>query len=187
MSVLFPFAGMRGGFFHSGSAFQIFFWVASSLGLYTAVRKLMARQRQTDQRIYGLFSIGVLFILLASSLLLYQQKVLGKEMDAGHWQQSYVDYAGLEQALLDHEIPARAGVLINNPPGFYLVSQRQAVVVPNSSIAGMHDLATRYQIPYLILDEHIVPDLADFYRDGTSRDGFDYLFTSGSFKVYRVE
>ncbi len=187
MSVLFPFAGMRGGFFHSGSAFQIFFWVASSIGLYSAVRKLMARQRQTDQRIYGIFSIGVLFILLASTLLLYQQKVLGKEMNTGYWQQDYVDYMGLEQALQANEIPVQAGVLINNPPGFYLVSHRQAIVVPNASIAGVHDLAVRYEIPYLILDEHIVPELADFYRDGTSRDGFEYLFTTGSFKVYRVE
>jgi hypothetical protein len=187
MSVLFPFAGMRGGFFHSGSAFQIFFWVASSLGLYAAVRKLMARQRQTDQRIYGIFSIGVLVILLASSLLLYQQKVLGKEMSTSYWQQGYMDYIGLEQALLAHELPAGAGVMINNPPGFYLVSQRKAVVVPNASIEVVHDLANRYQIPYLILDENIVPELADFYQEGGSRDGFEYLFTSGSFKVYRVE
>ncbi len=187
MSVLFPFAGMRGGFFHSGSAFQIFFWVGSSLGLYAAVGKLMLRRRQSDERIYRIFSVGILVILLASTILLYQQKVFGKEMNKEYWQQGYLVYTRLNQDLISHDIPAAASVFVNNPPGFFLVSQRKAVVVPNASIDEVHELAKKYEINYLILDEHIVPQLADFYQEGASGHGFDYLFASGSFKVYRVE
>jgi hypothetical protein len=187
MSVLFPFAGTRGGFFHSGSAFQIYFWVGSAIGLFSAIRRLMVRRHQTDPRIVGLFTTGVLMILLISAITLVQQKVFGTPWNKTTWLQSYLDYKQLDDALKERHIPKDAAVMINNPPGFYLASQRLAVVVPNASVEGVLALADQYQVTYVILDKHIVPELASLYQHETSVEGLSYLFSAGGFKIYRVD
>ena len=33
MTVIFPFAGSRGSFFHAGAAFQPYWWIAAPIGL----------------------------------------------------------------------------------------------------------------------------------------------------------
>jgi hypothetical protein len=186
MSVFFPYAGMRGGFFHSGSAFQIVFWVGSSIGLYSAIRYLMQRRHHFDERIPGLLAGGAIFILALATGMLYQQKVFGKTTDRNSWQAGYHSYVQLNNALLQNGISEDAGVLINNPPGFFLASGRLAVVVPNAPITDTAELARKYDIGYIILDEHIVPDLEQVYTKNLSTDDVNYLFTTGTYKIYKV-
>jgi hypothetical protein len=102
----------------------------------------------------------------------------------GNWQTGAEKYDLLNRELESHGISEKYSVMINNPPGFYLVSQRKAVVVPNADINGVKQMAKEFDIDYLILDSHIVPQLADFYQSDQSIPGLAFIFSSGEFKVY---
>lgn len=186
MSIIFPYAGMRGGFFHSGSAFQVIFWVGSAVGLDAAIKKLMDKRPYLDRRIPGMLYGGVIMILAIITGMLYRQKVFGKENDLQNWQRGYVAYVQLNRALLANGIDADQGVMVNNPPGFYLASGRNAVVVPNAPIKGVVNLARKFDIQYVILDTHIVPALTDVYENHMSTDDVTYLFSSGEFNIYQI-
>ena len=48
MTVIFPFAGSRGSFFHAGAAFQPYWWVAAPIGLEAVIA--WARQPRSVHR-----------------------------------------------------------------------------------------------------------------------------------------
>jgi hypothetical protein len=187
MTFIFPYAGMRGGFLHSGAAFQVVFWAGSGMGLFAAIRWLMEKRAQFDERIPVILSGGVVLILGIITVMMYQQKVLGNPITLDHWQAGAEEYASLNEELLNHGISPTASVMINNPPGFYLASGRTAVVVPNADINGVIALADQYDIDFLILDTHIVSALAPFYEAGESIDGLVYQFSYGDFKIFSFE
>ncbi|HEX5838729.1 MAG TPA: hypothetical protein VFY26_12930, partial [Anaerolineales bacterium] len=62
MTVIFPFAGSRGSFFHAGAAFQPFWWVAAPIGLDSLIMWARQRGHFTDANA-PLFFQGILVIL----------------------------------------------------------------------------------------------------------------------------
>ncbi|MBI9052017.1 MAG: hypothetical protein JEZ00_21560 [Anaerolineaceae bacterium] len=184
MSFIFPYAGMRGGFLHSGSAFQIMFWVGSAIGLFQTIDWWMKKRAAFDSRIPLLLSGGVIFILSIITGMMYQQKVFGSQSEIVKWQQDTDLYTDLNHVLHEKGISDDASVMIKDPPGFHLVSNRHAIVVPNSDINGLILMADQYDIDYLILDPHIVPELAAFYEFAPAIDGLQFEFAHEDFKVF---
>jgi hypothetical protein len=184
MSVIFPYAGMRGGFLHSGSAFQVLFWSTSTIGLFEAIHWLMKKKEQFDERIPILLSSGMILIMAIVTGMMYQQKVFGTDLNLNNWQISAGTYDVLNKELVSHGITEKYSVMINNPPGFYLASGGSAIVVPNGDIEDVKKMASLYDMDYLVLDTHIVPQLADFYQNKKSVPGVEFIFESGEFHVY---
>ncbi len=146
MSLLFPFAGARGGFFHAGAALQPLAWALAPAGLDAFVRWGEARrgwQRGQARRVFG---GGALALAALLSGLLFVQRV------PGVWGGSEAHYQRVETWLQAQGAPASAVVMVNNPPGYHLVSGRPAIAVPYGGLESLLAAARRYGARYLILE-----------------------------------
>jgi len=184
MSVLFPFAGWRGGFFHSGAAIQPLFWAVAPAGLEQFIR-WGERVRHWDIRQAGaFFRAGIIGIAVLLSLLAVQKRVIGSSLREPLWDQPAMNYLRVESALRDYGAAVGDRVLVNNPPGYYLASGRTALVVPNGSEQTLLGVARRYGVRFLLLEHDHPRGLERLYRAPDTQAGLKYLFEVNGVRVF---
>jgi hypothetical protein len=145
MTVIFPFAGARGGFFHSGAAVQGLWWALAPLGLDTAVAA--ARRR-------GLFTPHAPMIFQASLVglaILLSAVIVAVRVVPG-WGEGEQDYPKIEALLDANGIRPGDVVMVRNPPGYYLMTGRAAIVIPYARRASILAAAARYHASYLVVE-----------------------------------
>lgn len=185
MSVVFPFAGPRGGYFHSSIAAMPVLFALVPPGLI-AFLEWGRRSRGWDVG-QGVIVLGVAAMLLAAGLTIFKvwERAIGPDPATQRWAQS---------ARIYRRLAARIGegsVAINNPPGFYLASKNASVVVPAGGTPALMEVAERFQVDWVILDQNRPPELAELFDDPVSMGSltFAYLWDDpegGRFAVYRV-
>ena len=158
MSVVFPFAGMRGGFFHSSSALMPLVWSLAPLGLDAGIRWGERARGWTISHASRLFYASTWLIALAITLFVYSQRVIGADMRAAQWTESQRAYEMLS-SWFDEHVNIKDLTAINNPPGFYAASGRSAVVIPDGDLVTLEAVIRRYQVDWLVLDRNN-PELA---------------------------
>lgn len=91
MTLVFPFAGSRGSFFHAGAAFQPYWWVAAPIGMDAVLR--WARQHgQFGDRNAPVFFQGIL-VMLAVLMTAYLVNI---RVIAGGWAKDDAIYPSVE-------------------------------------------------------------------------------------------
>jgi hypothetical protein len=199
MTIIFPFAGINGGFFHSGAALQPLLWAAAPAGVEAAMlayarwRRLAHPQRMIN------FMSGLLVVAAALlSGLLYFQRVVGASPPVGagptggpeptaiQWNAGVAHYQAVEQALSSLGAGAGDAVLANNPPGFWLASGRPAVVVPYGGPQMLLAAAQQYRIRYLVLELSNSPELVGLYRAEEDIPQLEYLSSVGTTRLYKI-
>ncbi|NPA92129.1 MAG: hypothetical protein GXO56_00430 [Chloroflexi bacterium] len=154
MSAVFPFAGARGGFFHAGAALQPLFWALAPIGFAIALRPL-ARWRgwhlpQAQQVLgWGLVAATVLL-----TVLVVQRRVIGDFPTHPVWDKPARAYAELGTGLHNLGIPNDALILVNNPPGFTLITGYPSLAVPNGDADVVAEVARRYGARYWALESN---------------------------------
>lgn len=182
MTVIFPFAGSRGSFFHAGAAFQPMWWVAAPVGLNAALLWLRARGQFTDEYAPHIFQ-GVL-ILIAALMTLYLVNV---RVAAGGWAQDDAIYAKLEQALQESGIRQGDVVIVRNPPGYFIASNRFAVALPFGDEATILSVAEKFNARYLILEaDGVFEEIQDLYDQPNGSSAFMYLGEVDDARLYRI-
>jgi len=178
MSAVFPFAGARGGTFHSTAALMPLLWTLAPVGLEAAVAwgaRVRRWNLEQAQRVFG----GTAVVAAAAlSVGLFVPKVIGPRPDLPRWdsgRRNYVEAAGV-LAGLDVE-PGVAAV--NNPPGFYLASEIPAVTIPNGTVETLHQVVEEFGVRWVLLDANRPAGLAGLYANPGS---VPWLETSASFE-----
>ena len=185
MTIVFPFSGARGGFLHSGAAFQPLFWACAAVGLEEAVR-FGARKRGWGRKSAGLFFSRSLVVLAAAvTVVVFWGRVISPGFQAPGWTASQRAYAEVDSRLTDLGIPADAVFVVNNPPGFYLATSRSAIVIPDGDEQRLLAAARRFGAGYLVLDENN-PKLAGLYQADSEDLDFLFIETIGSVKLYQI-
>lgn len=187
MTLVFPFAGINGGFFHSGAAFQVLFWAAAPLGIDALMSAYARWRRLSSPQGMVTFTSGLMVVTCALlSLTLYYQRVIGSE--TGDWKLPPAEqhYAQVELTLAVLGAAAGDGVLVNNPPGYWLASRRPAAVIPYGDEQMLLAAARQYGIRYLVLEKTNPHQLSSLYHDGPSMPDLEYLAEVGSTKIYRI-
>jgi len=79
-------------------------------------------------------------------------------------------------------------VIVRNPPGYYVVSGRPAIVIPYGNDAVLLEVAERYNARYLILEKNGVYDGIKALYDTPRQDPiFDYLGEVNGARLYRID
>ena len=165
MTFIFPFAGARGSFFHSGAAFQLLWWVAAPVGLNVVIAAARKRGLFTDNA-YVVFQ-GMLVVLAASEDGIY---------------------ASVEQMFIDHGISPQVGVIVRNPPGYYISSGRPAIALPYGDESVILQVAERFGAGVLVLESSgTFPSIQDLYDNPQDTDLFIYLGEVDDAKLYRIK
>ena len=181
---VFPYQGINGSFFHSGSAFQLVFWAAAPLGIARLV-EAVARLRKWERgkqvkRFVEILIVGVCFMLSAG---MFYQRIAGTP-EAPAWGSGADKYQQVEQALAGLGAAPGDVVMVNNPPGYYLANERPAIVIPYGDAAMVQSAATQFGARYLLLDENNSGQLDDLYLQPGSYLDMRYLTSAEGVRIY---
>ncbi|NIM95715.1 MAG: hypothetical protein GTO18_18600 [Anaerolineales bacterium] len=164
MSLIFPFAGARGGYFHSSMAVMPVLWALAPIGLRQAV-EFGVRVRGWDRsQAVGIFSVAVITIAALVTLGIYIARVFGSDFSSPVWLASDGVYKEATNRLRDLA-PEPGIVAVNNPPGFYRISVMPAVVIPDGDPMVLWDVIKTFDVDWVLLDSNRPQGLQQLYDD----------------------
>ncbi|HLF90170.1 MAG TPA: hypothetical protein VI451_14585 [Anaerolineales bacterium] len=178
MTLVFPFSGARGGFFHSGAAVQPLFWAVVPVGLEAFVEwgsRVRGWRVGQAQKAFGVGLLGLAGLLTG---VIFWARVLPGDSGPG--------YRDVEQKLATLGAQPDEIVMVNNPPGYYLVSGRPSVVIPNGDEVVLLSVAKWYAVRYVVLDENIPAGLRGLHENPSDAVGLVYLGSLERFQMFEV-
>jgi hypothetical protein len=183
MTVIFPFAGSRGSFFHAGAAFQPYWWVAAPVGLEAVISWARRRGRFTDKNAPLVFQS--ILVLLAVMMTVY---LVNFRVIASGWAKDDFIYPSVENMFLDNGIKPNDVVIVRNPPGYFIGSGRSSVSLPFGDESTILAVAEKYDARYLVIEKggtfEAIQDLYDHPQDNPF---FVYLGETDGARLYRIE
>ena len=159
MTLIFPYAGSRGGFFHSGAALQSLWWTLAPPGLEVIVIAARKRNLFTPNalKIFGGALVGISILMTA---VIISIRVLQS------WGEGEQSYPKIEAYLQQAGIRPEDVVMDRNPPGYYMMTGQPAIVVPYGDEVSIYAAALRYNAKYLILEKAgVIGPINSVYED----------------------
>jgi len=170
MSFLFPYAGARGGYFHSSVAAMPVLWALVPSGMAAFLE--WGRRRRGWDPVLGARVLGGAALLLAAAFTgyIFWNRAVGPVPDRPGWSLSDRVYARVTDRL--GEYGAYGGtVAVNNPPGFHLASGRSAVVVPAGGVTALGGVVPAFDVDWVILDSNRPPGLDEVFEGSAAVPG----------------
>jgi hypothetical protein len=185
--LIFPYAGARGGFFHSGASLQVVWWVLAALGLDRVIAWASRMRGWNAIRAGKIFQSA----LVAVAVFLTGVVIYGRVIGGGGspvWAQEDTMYNHLSSYLVSEGLTAQSIVMVANPPGFYLASGNPAIAVPDGDVNTLLTVAHRYGAAYLILEQGSTPvGLTPVFENPTGWGGLDFLGNLEAARVFRIQ
>lgn len=189
MSVVFPFAGWRGGYFHASAAFQPLVWCLASEGLDSFVNWGVRKRDWNATQALQVFSVFILIFLLILTAYVYKVRVIGNDLSQPIWEESQRRQAQICKALreiITGEKPREEVIMINNPIGFYLVCERLAVSVPVGGEQAIQMVSRQFRARFLVLENDHPPELADYFYTPRNTSLLTLIDNQPEWKLYRI-
>lgn len=181
MSLVFPYAGARGGFFHAAAGVQPLLWALVPEGLDVFLRWGHRVRGWVVAEARPVFGAGLVVIALLASGYLGWVRVVSPGRSTTP---SSEPYQAAASWLERQGVPPEAVIMVNNPPGFNLASGRAAIVIPNGGPGPIRLAAESFGAGYLLLGPE--QGLDSWYRDPALEPGFDFLGEIEGLKVFRI-
>ena len=178
MTLVFPFAGARGGFFHAGAAFQPVWWAAAPVGLDRVIAAARRRGMFTPAafRVFQGALVGLAVVMTGVILTI---RVVP------HWGEGEDAYPAIEAYLQTQGARPGEVVMVRNPPGYYLMTGRPAIVVPYGDETSMAAAAQRYGARYLVIEAAGAAGPIKGVYDRRDNRQFTYLSEIDGTRIFR--
>jgi hypothetical protein len=185
MTLVFPYQGARGGFFHSGAALQPLFWAVTPPGLFAFIEWGQRRRGWQVQQAGRFLGFGLVSIALFLTVIVTFNRVIGGDFRQPAWDDLSRRYARLDQDLVSRHASSSALVLVNDAPTYYLATGRPSISIPYGDRQVLLDVAQRYAGQYLLLEiDQVQGD--DLYAQPGDRPGLSYLGTVEGLRLYEI-
>jgi len=182
MSFIFPFAGVRGSFYHAGAAFQPLWWAAAPIGLESLIVWARERGQFRDQYAPVVFHSVVIILMMAFTVYLVNLRVVSTG-----WAEDDVIYAAVEKKFQENGISPIDVVIVRNPPGYYIRTGRSAVLLPYGNESTVLLVADQYSAKYLVLEKtNSLGETQDLYENPAGSPAFVYLGEVNGARLFRV-
>lgn len=185
MSLVFPFAGSRGGFFHSGAAIQPLIWATAAIGLNKMIEWGRDARNWQLKTAWNFFSTGLVILMAFLTIFIVNNRVVGNEENS-IWSEGADRYSAVENWLRQQDEEGSI-VMVNNPPGYYVAGKRAAIVIPYGELEIVQEVAKRYGAIFLVLEENTTPQMKEYFDSPRSVPGLKYLEKAGEAQIYRFE
>ena len=186
MTFAFPFAGARGGFFHSGAALQPIWWAVAPLGLEQVIGWVGKRRGWNIVQAGRIFRTGIVAMAAILSVVIAYSRGIGVGGSIA-WGEEQAAYSQINRLLQQDGIDKEAVVMVANPPGFYLASGNPAIAIPNGNLDTLLEVTHKYQAEYVILERGSVPSgLISVYDQPEGQIGMDYLGELDGAQIYAI-
>jgi hypothetical protein len=146
MTVVFPFAGPRGSFFHSGAALQSLWWTLAPLGLDSAIG-FVRRHGGLNSQAFPVFRIALVGIAILMTGVIFYIRVLQPG-----WDEDQQIYPKVEAVLQQNGVVPGDVVIVRNPPGYYLMTGRAAIVIPYGDENSLLSAAKRFHARFVAIE-----------------------------------
>lgn len=181
MTFIFPFAGVRGSFFHAGAALQPLFWALAPLGLEAVVAWARSRGRFTNQA-YVVFRIALIQIVVMLSAWVVWARVIQPG-----WEEGELAYPAVEQFLVEHGAAPAEPVIVLSSPAYYMLTGRPAYVQPYGDVNTLLAVAERYDIHYFAFEaQGKLKPLRDVYDHPQAYDQLEYLGEVNGTRIFKI-
>jgi len=186
MTLVFPLAGDRGGFFHSGAAFQPVFWAISAEGFVGLIELGVRKRNWKLERATRGFGFLVILVSVLLSLALFLPQLIPDGSNSPAWAASSVTYQVVDQYLVGAGVTKDQVIVVNNPPGYYTATGRQSIVIPDGDVETLLTVANKFGARYLVLEQNTVKNLVELYKNPRSVPGLAYVQTIGDVRIFKI-
>ncbi|MDD5370230.1 MAG: hypothetical protein PHQ40_14200 [Anaerolineaceae bacterium] len=186
MVMVFPFAGSRGGFLHSGAAIQPLVWALVPIGFQMAINKVGRARGWNIPQASRVFAVGLVILAILYTGFVTFPKVVGKEEPRPIWNSDWQRSLDMEAELVKIGAARDAIALVNNPPGFTSASGRRSIVIPDGTLDTILQAARQYGATYLVVEFDHARSLDDLYEHPRSLGKFELVQQSKAFSIYRI-
>jgi len=173
MTIVFPFAGINGGVFHSSAAIMPLAWCLAPVGLERALEWGVRRRGWELARARRLFHPSSIVMAAIFTLAVTYTRAIGPEPGSPRWTWPAATYQSVGDFLGYHS--AEPGpVVVNNPPGYWVATGIPAVVLPEGGITALHAVVERFQARWVILDQNVTPGLEPLFSGESVPDWLEF-------------
>ena len=187
MTVIFPFAGQRGGFLHSGAALQPLMWVLAACGFERLMNIGVQERNWENRKATLIFGVSLVIILACATGFVYSERVIGDDFRDPIWNQSFQTAIDIDKVLGEFGASPEDLVMINNPPGLYAATGRQSVVIPDGDIKTVLEAAGEFNLSYLVLEANHPVGLDKIYQDPVSTGPLEFLSTRSGIHYFKID
>ena len=191
MTALFPFAAERGSYGHATAALLPLGWALVPAGLESVARAAERRAWKSSPRIRRELPVYLLIFTAALTLGLTALYLAppGKGQDPARYQ-------AVEQRIRQDDAQAcpepcpdaAPAVLAVNPPLYYALNNRPALMIPHEDRQAVLQLAEKFGARYLLLEEGFIysDDLVAVYGHPAADSHFALIADWGDAKLFCI-
>jgi hypothetical protein len=181
MSLIVPFAGSRGSFFHAGAAMQPVWFTSAVVGVDVLVARARAHGRFSPAA-PGFFKGLLVVLMLGLTIILTRIAIFEND-----WDHFLHTYNQVEEMLVQKGAKAADAVLVADSPGYYAVTGRSAIIVPDEKLETVRALAGQFGARFLILEKAYYTDpMTPVYEKPYSQPGLTYLGGFDDVRVFEI-
>jgi hypothetical protein len=187
MTLVFPYAGARGGLLHSGAVLQPLLWVLAAVGLEYFINWGVAHRGWIPHQAGAVFSGGLVTLAILMSGVVFYKRMFNPQPPQQPWDAAANLYSQVNDYLLQMGADSGEVVMVNNPPAYYLSSERPAIAIPFGDLTDVMSVARRYHARFLALEFNQLTGTDNLYDHPGNRPGLRYLRTVDSVRIYEFE
>ncbi len=159
MTIIFPFAGYRGGLLHSSTALFPFWMALALLGLDDAIGALARLRNWPIGQAKTVFRTAAILLAVAIGL----SRLQNVKMDG---------YAPDYIRLSERYLPSDAVLMVNSPPTWYYFLKQSGVTLPDTPLERVSEIASRYCITHLVLDVNVTESFSPLFEGSITPPDF---------------
>jgi hypothetical protein len=183
MTLIFPFAGSRGGFLHSGAALQPLWWVLAPVGIERFVLWLEVNRNWRKGEAFRVLMIGFIGVSILMTAAIFYVRVYSPP----GWGYEARRYRRVEDTIILSQASISDIVMVGNPPGYFNVSNRPAIAIPNEPLSTVLEVADKFDARFLVLEEDGVPlPLKLVYDNPTGFPSILYLGEIDGARIFAI-
>lgn len=174
MTIVFPYAGGRGGVFHSSAALLPLVWVLAPMGLARTIGWAAEKRSWRTSQAQAVFQSACVSMMALLTLGLYLSQAVDTGGSGSDWDISDGLYRRVGEVLEENDLDD-VRVAVNNPPGFWLATGLEAVVIPNGDEAALRDVVRQFDVDIVVLDRNVPSGLEDLMDNPEQLDWLEVI------------
>lgn len=186
MSLVFPYAGYRGGFFHSNSAVQTVLWGLVPIGLNGFIELGVKYRKWTPNRSWKMFGSALIASLAILSVVIFFQKMNFSVSSQTSWNGTLEQFEQIDRIIRESTNDTESVVMVNDPPGFYLATHRMAIVNPSGGIEELFAAARQYNAKFSVIDQNNSRLLEDLSKNAKFQDRLKLIKKQEDTEIYEI-
>ena len=179
LSLLFPFSGIHGSYFHAAAAFVPLGLAVLPAGIDVIVKGMLKRFKSWEEKRIRPFLVGLLvFYVIGFSGLAMASLVIGMDSSPTKaWDETEEIYQEVNEYLDDQGAEPDDLVVSLNPPAFTVISGKPSLAMPNGGLDELLAVVQEYGVRWVLIEETHPKGLTEFYKSPSSFGNLKYLAT----------